>query len=178
MSTEFKTIGILGKSSDADIAGTLSVLYQFLKPHYQIAIDPGSAQLIVDFAGLVFAFLTITGIILFFNNRKLKQNKKPQNVKDKLKSSNRWNLKWHNKIGWITLIVLLLNTATGMFLRPPLLIAIAESKVGKIPFTELDSPNAWFDKLRAVLYDDELERYIIATNQGVYYSDDNYTYYS
>ena len=53
MSTEFKTIGSLGKSSDADIAGTLSVLYQFLKPHYQIAIDPGNAQLIVDFAGAI-----------------------------------------------------------------------------------------------------------------------------
>ena len=51
MSTEFKTIGILGKSSDADIAGTLSVLYQFLKPRYQISIDPGSAQLIPGFSG-------------------------------------------------------------------------------------------------------------------------------
>ena len=53
MSTEFKTIGILGKSSDPEIAETLKTLYQFLKPHYQISIDPVSAQLIPDFSGSI-----------------------------------------------------------------------------------------------------------------------------
>ncbi|NOQ65261.1 MAG: NAD(+) kinase [Methyloprofundus sp.] len=51
MSTEFKTIGILGKSSDPKIADTLKTLYQCLKPRYQISIDSGSAQLIPDFSG-------------------------------------------------------------------------------------------------------------------------------
>jgi len=51
MSTEFKTIGILGKSSDPEIAETLNTLYQFLNPNYQISIDSGSAQLISSFSG-------------------------------------------------------------------------------------------------------------------------------
>ena len=51
MSTKFKTIGILGKSGSPEIAGTLQTLYQFLKPHYQVAIDTMSAQLMTDFSG-------------------------------------------------------------------------------------------------------------------------------
>jgi hypothetical protein len=35
-------------------------------------------------------------------------------------------------------VVLLLTTLTGIFLRPPLLIAIANSRVGKIPYSILD----------------------------------------
>lgn len=51
MSTEFKTIGILGKTSDTDIADTLKALFQYLKPHYQVSIDTTSARLIPDFSG-------------------------------------------------------------------------------------------------------------------------------
>ncbi|RLA23390.1 MAG: NAD(+) kinase [Gammaproteobacteria bacterium] len=51
MPTEFNTIGILGKSSAPEIADTLKTLYQFLRPHYQISIDPVSAQLIPEFSG-------------------------------------------------------------------------------------------------------------------------------
>ena len=51
MSTEFKTIGILGKSSAPEIADTLKALCQFLTPRYQITIDSVSAQLIPDFSG-------------------------------------------------------------------------------------------------------------------------------
>jgi NAD+ kinase len=51
MLTEFKTIGILGKSSGSSIAETLNELYQFLKPNYQIIIDSTSASLVYDFSG-------------------------------------------------------------------------------------------------------------------------------
>jgi hypothetical protein len=133
-----------------------------------------TGKIIVDFAGLVFAFLTITGFIVFVNRIILKKNKKPPQVKVKLRNSNRWNIKWHNKIGWIALAILILNTTTGMFLRPPLLISIANSRVGKIPFTELATPNPWFDQLRRIFYDQEINRFIVSTMDGFYYSDDNF----
>ncbi len=63
---------------------------------------------------------------------------------------------------------------TGMFLRPPLLIPIAYAKVSKIPYTELDTPNAWFDKLRQIIYSSENDTYYIATIEGLFYSDDNF----
>lgn len=128
----------------------------------------------VDFIALVIIFLSITGIILFINSYRIKNRQKKKLVVSDIKKTNRWNLKWHNKIGWITSILLLITTITGMFLRPPLLIPIANSKVGKIPYTELASPNPWFDKLRRILYDEESNRYIISTLDGFYYSDDNF----
>ncbi len=131
-------------------------------------------KLIVDFAGLVFAFLTITGLYLFINRKKLEKKALSKPKKQKLQSQNRWHLKWHNKIGWITILLLLVNTITGMFLRPPMLIAIANSRVNKIPHTELATPNPWFDLLRRVLYDEQNDRFIIATMDGFYYSDDNF----
>ena len=133
-----------------------------------------AGKIIVDFAGLIFAFLTITGFIVFVNRIVLKKNNKSEEVKVKLKNSNRWNIKWHNKFGWITLAILILNTTTGMFLRPPLLAFIGNSRVGKIPYTELATPNPWFDQLRRILYDKEIDRFIIVTMDGFYYSDDNF----
>ncbi len=133
-----------------------------------------AGKLIVDFAGLVFAFLTITGFVIFVNRVILKKNIKTAEVKAKIKNSNRWNIKWHNKIGWITLAILLLNTTTGMFLRPPLLAFIGDSRVGKIPYTELATPNPWFDQLRRIYYDKEINRIIVITMDGFYYSDDNF----
>jgi hypothetical protein len=59
-----------------------------------------------------------------------------------------------------------------MFLRPPLLAAIGNIKVAKIPFTELDTENPWFDQLRRFTYDAGQKRFVISTSEGVFYSTD------
>lgn len=133
-----------------------------------------AGKLFVDFVGLVLVFLTITGIIYFGNTYEIRRRRKRRKDFSGLRATNNWNIKWHNRIGWITLIVLVITTLTGMFLRPPLLIAIAETKVGKIPFTLLDTDNAWFDRLRRIMYVEEEDRYIIGTNEGVYYADGHF----
>jgi hypothetical protein len=133
-----------------------------------------AGKIIVDFAGLVFAFLTITGFIVFVNRIVLRKNKRTDEAKVKLRNTNKWNIKWHNKIGWIALAILILNGTTGMFLRPPLLGFIGNSRVAKIPFTELATPNPWFDQLRRIYYDQEINRFIVITMDGFYFSDDNF----
>ena len=131
-------------------------------------------KLIVDLIGIIFIFLTITGLILFINPRRLKSLRKKDEKIKAIQRSQKWNLKWHNKLGWTTIVLLLITTITGMFLRPPLLIPIANKQVEKIPFTHLDSPNPWNDKLRRILYDEAKDRFIVATLDGFYYSDDNF----
>ena len=125
-------------------------------------------KIIVDLVGVIFIFLSVTGFIFFINRYRIKRFKRKKKSAEKLKNSSRWNLKWHNKIGWTTLLLLLITTLTGMFLRPPLLIAIARTKVNKIPFSMLDSPNPWFDKLRAVQYDSGSNTFILSTSDGFY----------
>lgn len=135
-------------------------------------------KLFVDIMGLIFSFLSITGLIYFiipFIIEKKKGKKSQKSKRKRLKKFKNWNLKWHNKIGWITIVFLVLTTFTGMFLRPPLLAIIGEMKVGKIPFTELDTPNPWFDKLRRIIVDEERNTIYLATLDGIYYSDLNFS---
>lgn len=123
--------------------------------------------LVVDLVGIIFIFLSLTGLLYFIL---------PAGKREKLKKSKSilkiisFSLKWHNKVGWITVILLFLTVSTGMFLRPPLLAVIAEARVGKIPHTELSDPNPWYDKLRAILFDADRQIYILATNEGVFHS--------
>jgi hypothetical protein len=70
-------------------------------------------------------------------------------------------------------LFLIINTFSGMHLRPPLLIAIANKKVGIIPGTHLDSPNPWFDKLRRVQWDKNLKQYIFSTSEGFYFAEES-----
>jgi len=118
--------------------------------------------------------LTISGLIVFINRIKIKNQKTQVSTKIKKLKTNKGFLKWHNKLGWITLVILIITPATGIFLRPPFLIHIADKKVNKIPFSELDTDNAWFDQLRRILYDAEKNRFLIATSEALYYSDDNF----
>ncbi|PIE87500.1 MAG: hypothetical protein CSA01_00400 [Bacteroidetes bacterium] len=129
-------------------------------------------KLFVDGIALIFIFLTITGLILFINPYMVKKKKIKHKAIQKYQRSNRWNLKWHNRIGWTTIILLLITTITGMFLRPPLLIAIMSGKVKKIPYTILDDDNAWFDQLRVIHYNEATQNYIIGTIGGMYYAKD------
>ena len=85
----------------------------------------------------------------------------------------RKNLRWHNVIGYVFVLFLIINTISGMHLRPPLLIAIANKQVGIIPFSHLDSANPWMDKLRRVKWNSKDQQYIFSTSDGFYYGNEN-----
>jgi len=131
-------------------------------------------KLIVDFVALVFVFLTITGLIYFFVPGVIKRRRKKSKDNSRVKKINKFSIKWHNKLGIYLVPILIITALTGIFLRPPLLIAIANSKVSKIPYTTLADPNPWYDKFRDILYDEELERFLIGTVEGIYFSEDNF----
>ena len=129
-------------------------------------------KLIVDLVGIIFIILTLTGLIYFLVPHTLKRIK--EEAKSKLKRLNRFSLRWHNKTGAWMVLILLLTTLTGMFLRPPLLIPVAQARVAKIKFSELDNSNPWFDKFRDMIWDDAGHRLIIASNEGIYYSGERF----
>lgn len=77
-------------------------------------------------------------------------------------------LKWHDTPGRYTFGLLLFVTLTGWALRPPVLLALASTKVAPIPFTRLDSDNAWADKLRMIRYDEATEQWLLSSSEGFY----------
>lgn len=131
-------------------------------------------KLLVDLLGLVFILLSIGGIVYFFIPKKIKKNYKDGKSVEKTKGFHKWNLRWHNRLGYYFIVFLLITTITGIFLRPPGLIAIASAKVSKIPFTTLSSPSAYFDKLRAIHFDESRNEFLVLTDELAYQVDENF----
>lgn len=129
-------------------------------------------QLVVDALGLLTIFLSITGIIYFFFPdwmvNRIRRGKKSL----RLARMNKWSLKWHNKIGAWTFWLLIILYLTGMFLRPPVLIAIARSEVKPVKYSHLDQPNPWYDKLRDLVYDQSRKCLMLSTSDGMFYLSD------
>ena len=78
------------------------------------------------------------------------------------------SLSWHDKIGRTTIVLTLFIALTGWCLRPPVLLALVYGRIPAIPFTQLDSPNAWNDKLRMLRYDEQQNDWLLATSEGFY----------
>lgn len=129
-----------------------------------------AGKLVVDIFGLLLIFFVITGYIYFFFPGLIRLIRKRGMRATGLINTNRFSIRWHNKLGLWLGGFLVFTALTGMFLRPPLLIPIAQYRVTKLKGTILNHPNTWHDKLRALRYDAVAGYYLIATNEGLYYS--------
>jgi len=125
-------------------------------------------KIFVDILGLITLFLCITGTIYFFFPGWIRRRNRKSGSPGMLPAINRWSLKWHNKIGAWTFVLLIILYFTGMLLRPPLIIAIARAELSPLKYTHLDQPNPWHDKLRDILYDPNENTLLLSTSEGMY----------
>jgi hypothetical protein len=128
-----------------------------------------AGKIIVDIMAGVMIFLIISGLFYYFTPGLLKKMT-GKKARTKLKQTNRFFIKWHNSLGYLTAAFLIIISVTGIFLRPPLLIPIAGIKVPVIKNSWLDNPNPWFDKLRDIIWDGENNIFLFSTSEGIYYS--------
>lgn len=128
-------------------------------------------KVIVDIIALILIILCITGIIFFFVSYSIKHNK---NKTDKVKQQAgvlKWNLKWHNRLGANLIILTVLLSATGMCLRPPLMIPLVLTHITPIPGTTQANENVFHDKLRAIRWDDSQQKWLLSTSEGFFVMD-------
>lgn len=123
-------------------------------------------KLVVDLVGLAVIFMTLTGFFYFFLPKFAKKIKESR--RKKLQKLNRTTINWHTLLGVYGIPVLIITVITGMFLRPPLLIPIANTEVKAIPGTILASENVWHDKLRDMVYDTTSGKFILSTSEGFF----------
>ncbi len=141
-------------------------------------------KLVVDAIALVLIVLSITGILLFilpYGIRRAKKVKSEERrVKNSLAAKNRmkrlgkqfaWNMKWHNKIGYVTIVLTLWIAITGMCLRPPLMVPLVLSK---LPQTVGEDGNVWQDKLRAIRWDAVQGDWLVSTSDGFLRGDEDF----
>ncbi len=129
-------------------------------------------KIYVDILGVIVIFLSVTGIIWFFFPGLIRRKVRLDMNTVLLTERGKWSLRWHNKVGAWTFVLLIILFLTGMFLRPPLLIAIGKSRVLPIKYSHLDQPNPWHDKLRDILYDPENSTFLLAASDGIYRMND------
>ena len=132
-------------------------------------------KLLVDLLGFVTILLSVTGLLHFFFPKLIRRRKRITGSTGNLPATYRLNLHWHNVVGYIFVLFLVINTTAGIFLRPPLLIPIVNTRVGIIPGTHLDNNNPWNDKLRKGTWNEKLRIFIFSTSDGFYAADENLT---
>ena len=141
-------------------------------------------KLVVDAIALVLIVLSITGILLFilpYGIRRAKKVKSEERrVKNSLAAKARmkrlgkqfaWNVKWHNKIGYVTIVLTLWIAITGMCLRPPLMVPLVLSK---LPQAVGADGNVWQDKLRAIRWDATQGDWLVSTSDGFLRVDEDF----
>lgn len=125
-------------------------------------------KLAVDAIAIVISFLCITGIILFILPRTLRKSLRTRSagMLHKRTSILKWNFHWHDRIGYVTVILTILLAVTGMCLRPPLMIPMVMTETAPLPGSTLDNENAWHDKLRGLRWDAISGKWLISTSEG------------
>ena len=130
-------------------------------------------KLVVDAIALVLIVLSITGILLFILPYGIRRAKKLA-AKARMKRLGKqfaWNVKWHNKIGYVTIVLTLWIAITGMCLRPPLMVPLVLSK---LPQAVGADGNVWQDKLRAIRWDATQGDWLVSTSDGFLRVDEDF----
>lgn len=131
-------------------------------------------KLVVDAIALVLIVLSITGILLFILPYGIRRAKKLA-AKARMKRLGKqfaWNMKWHNKIGYVTIVLTLWIAITGMCLRPPLMVPLVLSK---LPHAVGEDGNVWQDKLRAIRWDAVQGDWLVSTSEGFLRVDEDFS---
>lgn len=131
-------------------------------------------KLVVDAIALVLIVLSITGILLFILPYGIRRAKKLA-AKARMKRLGKlfaWNMKWHNKIGYVTIVLTLWIAITGMCLRLPLMVPLVLSK---LPQAVGEDGNVWQDKLRAIRWDAVQGDWLVSTSEGFLRVDEDFS---
>ena len=130
-------------------------------------------KLMVDTIAVILIILSVTGIILFILPYRMRRLKRLQ-LKEKMRLLGKrfsFTMRWHEKIGYVTIVLTLWVAITGMTLRPPLMIPLALSKFTQGADKE---GNVWQDKLRAIRWDYDRDCWLLSTSEGFLTSDEGF----
>lgn len=122
-------------------------------------------RIIVDILGAASLLLGVTGTFFWY------KKKRRGLVRTKTGVFARRGLKLHIRLGaWLFLPIGII-ALTGIFQRPPFLIAIAPLSYYKWLHPAPAPENPWEDKFRKALYDEKIRRIVISTSIGVHEAD-------
>jgi hypothetical protein len=127
-------------------------------------------KLLWDFVGLTLFFLCFSAFYIWYYPKKWKRKytqKQTQSstTEKKLRS---FYFKYHKKLGWYASAFYIVIIFTGIFLRPPLLVAIAGIKIDKKYFPATEHINPWNHKINNALYDSQNGQIVLECSDGLW----------
>lgn len=127
-----------------------------------------AGRIVMDAVALTLIIIYFAGIGFWLCSHELKRKTWVDERRKRIAAEARRLLFIHDSVGRKTLVLTLFACLTGWCLRPPLMIPAILTRVPSIPFTSLDDPNPWADKLRAVRYDSAASDFLLSTSEGFY----------
>ncbi len=126
-----------------------------------------AGKILMDVIALILIFISFTGFYVWFVPwRKRKAIVKI--FKPKIIQRTRTFLKYHIKIGIYVAVFFLILGGTGLFMRPPLLVALVDHDIPARYYPGFLSSNPWKEKILNALYDPERDEIILATTEGLW----------
>jgi len=127
-----------------------------------------AGRLLFDLAGIVLFFLSISAFYSWYYPWKRKREKarnRPPRTK-LIRRVFKWFFKYHLKLGiWFAAILLIIG-GTGMFMRPPLLAALADRQVARGWYPGALPDNPWDKKIHNALYDAVEDQILVEATDG------------
>lgn len=117
-------------------------------------------KVVVDILGILMIFFCLSGMVIWLSGH------------GRMPAVFRVAYRCHELLGRKTIVVTLLLCLTGWALRPPLLIALVKCGVPAVPYSSLDSGNAWHDKLRMIRWDRAEGDWLVSTSEGFFSMED------
>ncbi|MGN0028651.1 MAG: PepSY domain-containing protein [Marinilabiliaceae bacterium] len=127
-----------------------------------------AGRIMMDAVALTLIIIYFVGIGYWLCSNELRRKTQVAERRKRIAAEARRLLSIHDSVGRKTLVLTLFACLTGWCLRPPLMIPAVLTRVPAIPFTSLDDPNPWADKLRAVRYDSAASDFLLSTSEGFY----------
>ncbi len=125
-------------------------------------------KLIFDFVALIIIFLCITAVYIWFIPGKWKRGgKKGKKPKDSEKRYMKIFYKYHLKLGVWTVLISLIIGVTGLFMRPPLIMALFGKSMNERAYPSIGL-HPWKKKIRNGYYDSATDKLILDCSDGIW----------
>jgi len=126
-----------------------------------------AGKLLFDATGLIIFFLSISAFYTWYfpwQRHRKKSSKLLTNPHSR--KLFKWMFKYHLKIGiWVSAILFVIG-GTGLFMRPPLLVALAGKEISAKFYPGTLENNQWVEKIQNALYDAVEDQILIQCTDG------------
>lgn len=161
-----------------DAAARRTNLVTYLFDLHSGALFGWLGKLLYDVVGVVTAFLSVSAFYLWYhprNTRRRRQRQQPvRGGRTTARSVFRWLLRTHLKIGiWISPILVVM-AATGLFMRPPLIMVPAQASLDAAWHWNQPSLERLDGRILRVHHEATRRRILLEAKDGFYATDDRF----